>query len=336
MKVAVLGCGCLGGVIAAGISGRPDIDLTVVDRDPHIAEAIKKRGLTLRRGKRTRTHRVRLVEKVGSESFDALILATRANSLVEAARSLKGNLAPGACVITVQNGLAALDLLDVVGAERLVPGCVLWGASMEAPGEYRITNSGSFIIGSLSASHCPAAVSRAQALLSHVFPLTISSNIQGVLWSKLAITTTFTTLGAITGLPFGQLAASREIRGIILRIGAELFEVGRAEGISFEPLSAGLRIEGLISDAGYSRFLKHLLIRIIGYKNRHDESSMLDSIRRGLKTEIDFINGTVVRSAEGSGVPVPYNRTAVDLVEQMERGSRRPDKQNLAVFRKLD
>lgn len=336
MKVAILGCGSLGGVMAAGLSGRPDIDLTVINRNPHIARAINTSGLTLRRGKRARTHCLRLVEKVESESFDALILATRANSLVEAAKSLEGNLARGACVVTVQNGLVALDLLEVVGAERLVPGCVLWGASMEAPGEYRVTNSGSFIIGSLTDSTCPAAVSMAQTLLSHVFPLTISPNIRGVLWSKLAITTTFTTLGAITGLSFGQLAADREIRDIILRLAGELFEVGRAEGISFEPLSPGMKIQSLISDAGYPRFIKHLLISIIGYKNRHDESSMLVSIRQGLKTEIDFMNGRVVRSAEASGVPVPYNRTAVDLIEQMERGSLRPDKENLAALRKLD
>jgi 2-dehydropantoate 2-reductase len=336
MNVAILGCGSLGGVMAAGIAGRPDINLTVIDRDPSIAEAIMTNGLTLRRGKRTRTWGVHLVEKAGNESFDALILATKAGSLVEAARSLKQNLAPEACVITVQNGLVALDLVGVVGAERLVPGCVLWGASMEAPGEYRITNSGSFIIGSLDAAPPATAVSKAQTLLSLIFPVTISPNIRGVLWSKLAITTTFTTLGAITGLSFGQLAARAEIRKVMLRIGRELFAVGRAEGITFEPLGAGLNFERFLPDAGYSRFLKHLLIRIIGYKNRHDESSMLDSMRRGFKTEIDFINGTVVQSAERSGIPVPYNRLAVDLVEQMEQGSLRPALENLAAFRSLD
>jgi 2-dehydropantoate 2-reductase len=336
MNVAILGCGSLGGVMAAGIAGRPDTNLTVIDRDPSIAEAIMTNGLTLRRGKRTRTWGVRLVEKAGNESFDALILATKAGSLVEAARSLNQNLAPEACVITVQNGLVALDLVGVVAAGRLVPGCVLWGASMEAPGEYRITNSGSFIIGSLDAAPPATAVSKAQALLSPIFPVTISPNIRGVLWSKLAITMTFTTLGAITGLSFGQLAARAEIRKVMLRIGRELFAVGRAEGITFEPLGAGLNIERFLSVAGYSRFLKHLLIRIIGYKNRHDESSMLDSMRRGFKTEIDFINGTVVQSAERSGIPVPYNRLAVDLVEQMEQGSLRPALENLAAFRSLD
>jgi len=321
--------------MAARIAERPDIDLTVIDRDPHIAEAVNNRGLILRQGKRMRTPQARLVQQAGEQSFDALILATKANSLVKAAKSLKRNLAPGACVIAVQNGLVVLDLVEVVGAESLVPTCVLWGASMDAPGEYRITNSGSFIIGSLGASRSGGSLSKAEDLLSNIFPLSVSPNIRGVLWSKLAITTTFTTLGAITGLSFGRLATNREIRGVILRIGRELFEVGRAQGITFEPLSGALNIERFLSDRGYSRFLKHLLIRIIGYRNRHDESSMLDSLRRGFKTEIDFINGAVVQSAAQSGIPVPCNRMAVDLIEQMERGSLHPAQENLQAFRNL-
>jgi 2-dehydropantoate 2-reductase len=336
MKVAILGCGNLGGVMAARIAGRPDIDLTVIDRDPRLAEAINNRGLILRQGKRSWRPEVRLVETVGNESFDALILATKANSLVEAAKSLKRNLTPGAAVITVQNGLAALDLVDVIGAERLVPGCVLWGASMDAPGEYRITNTGSFIIGSLHACPPETVVSKAKNLLADIFPLSVSPNIRGVLWSKLAVTTTFTTLGAITGFTFGRLAASAVIRKVMLQIGRELFEVGQAEGITFEPLSGALNIEGFLSDAGYPRFIKHLLLRIIGHGIRHDESSMLDSIRRGFKTEIDFINGKVVQSAERFGIPVPYNRAAVDMIEQMERGSLRPAQENLKAFRNLN
>jgi 2-dehydropantoate 2-reductase len=63
---------------------------------------------------------------------------------------------------------------------------------------------------------------------------------------------------------------------------------------------------------------------------------MLDSMRRGFKTEIDYINGRVVESADRTGIPVPFNRLAVDMIEQMERGSRRPGMENLAAFSKLD
>jgi 2-dehydropantoate 2-reductase len=335
MNVAILGCGSLGGVMAGRLAGRRDIDLTVIDRDPKIADAVNANGLILREGNKVWTRPVRLVDNVGNETFEALIMATKAGSLKEVAESLKRHLAPDGALITVQNGLVALDLIEIVGAERLIPGCVLWGASMEAPGEYKVTNRGSFIIGSVDVSTSPPALSRAQSLLTHVFPVTLSPNIKGVLWSKLAITTTFTTLGAITGFPFGRLSASAEIRRLILRIGRELLAVGRAEGVTFAPLGGALDIERFLSDSGYSPFIKHLLIRIIGYRNRHDESSMLDSMRRGFKTEIDFINGRVVQSAHRSGIPVPYNRLAVDLIEQLERGERRPGPENLAPFRKL-
>jgi 2-dehydropantoate 2-reductase len=163
----------------------------------------------------------------------------------------------------------------------------------------------------------------------------VSPNIRGVLWSKLAITSTFTAMGAITGLPFGKLAANREIRDIMLTIGREVFEVSRAEGITLESLGGGMNIERFLSDQGYSRFLKHLFMRIIGGRHRDTESSMLDSIRRGRKTEVEFINARLVQAADRSGIPVPCNRLVVNLIREMESGKRQPRPDNLGAFRSL-
>jgi 2-dehydropantoate 2-reductase len=336
MKVAILGCGSLGGVMAARLAGEPDVDLTVIDSDPRIAESIRRGGLILRQGKRTSALPVRLVDEAGAAPWEVMILATKAVGLAETVEKLKGHMTPGACMVTVQNGLVALDLAEIVGNDRLIPGCVLWGASMEAPGVYRITNSGSFIIGGLGGSSSQPAMAAVERVLRRVFPLRVSRNIRGVLWSKLAITASFTALGAITGLPFGKLAVSRAIRGIILKIGRELFEVGRAEGISFEPLGGGMDIERFLSDRGYSPLLKHMLIRLIGYKHRRDESSMLDSIRRGRKTEVRFINERLVLGADRNGIPAPYNRLIVRLIREMERGERRPGLDNLAALHALE
>jgi 2-dehydropantoate 2-reductase len=327
MKVAILGCGSLGGVMAARLAGQPDIDLTVIDRDPRVTGSIRRDGLILRQGRKKSTYSIRLVDEAGAASWEVMILATKAVRLAETVEKLKEHMAPGACMVTVQNGL--------VGNDRLVPGCVLWGASMEAPGVYRITNSGSFILGGLGGRDSEAAVAAAASVLRRVFPLKVSQNIRGVLWSKLAITASFTALGAITGLAFGKLAASRAIRRIILGIGRELFEVGRAEGITFEPLGGGLDIQRFLSDRGYSPLLKHTLVRIIGHKHRRDESSMLDSIRRGGKTELEFINERLVLGAERNKVPAPYNRLVVKLIREMERGERQPGLDNLAAFRAL-
>ena len=77
-------------------------------------------------------------------------------------------------------------------------------------------------------------------------------------------------------------------------------------------------------------------MRIIGYKSRETESSMLASIRQGLKTEIEFINGRLVQAADLSGVPVPCNRLVVDLIRELESGKRQPRPDNLETFRSLD
>lgn len=319
--------------MAARLAVQQDHKVTVIERDPRISEVVNTKGLTLREGKKTRVCSVRLVEEAADDSFDALILATKSNGLVEAVEKLNSNLAEEGLVITTQNGLVALDLAEVIGDRFLVPGCVLWGASMDAPGVYRITASGPFIIGGLDEQANTPAVGRGETLLSRIFPVTVSPNIRGVLWSKLAVTSTFTAMGAITGLPFGKLAASREIRDIMLTIGRELFEVSRAEGITLESLGGGMNIERFLSDQGYSRFLKHLFMRIIGYKSRDTESSMLDSIRRGRKTEVEFINGRLVEAADRSGVPVPCNRLVVDLIRELESGKRSPKPDNLGAFR---
>jgi 2-dehydropantoate 2-reductase len=332
MNVAILGCGALGGVMAARLAVQQDYKVTVINRNPRISEVVNTKGLTLREGKKSQVCSVRLVEEADGNPFDALILATKSNGLVEAVEKLKSHLAEEGMVITTQNGLVALDLAEMIGDRFLIPGCVLWGASMDAPGVYRITNSGPFIIGGLGEQTNSPAVGRAKNLLSLIFPVMVSPNIRGVLWSKLAITSTFTTMGAITGLPFGKLAARREIRDIMLTIGREVFEVSRAEGITLESLGGGVNFERFLSDQGYSRFLKHLFMRIIGYKSRDTESSMLDSIRRGRKTEVEFINGRLAQAADRSGVPVPCNRLVLDLIRELESGTCQPTPDNLEVF----
>lgn len=333
MNVAILGCGALGGVMAARLAVQQDHSVTVINRNPQISEAISRNGVILREGKRTRTCPVRLVEEAEGGPFDALILATKCNGLVEAVENLKSHLAASACVITTQNGLVALDLAELIGYRSLIPGCVLWGASMDAPGVYRITGSEPFIIGGLDGGMSDPAAEKAETLLSHIFPVKVSPNIRGVLWSKLAITATFTSMGAITGFTFGKLAASREIRDIMLTIGREVFEVSRAQGITLESLGGGVNFERFLSDQGHSRFLKHLFMRIIGFKSRDTESSMLDSIRRNRKTEVEFINGRLVQAADRSGVPAPCNRLVLDLIRELESGKRQPTPDNLEAFR---
>ena len=365
MKVAVLGCGALGGVMAARLAGAAGITLEVYNRNPEIARAIEAGGLVLVEGARKSVAQVRLLPPPqettkGTGLLHLVILATKAVGLLEAARRLLPTLRDDGVFITVQNGLVAQDLVDALGPQRVVAGSVLWGASMDAPGVYRITAHGPFILGRLRAadgrpveSRSPtslrdsavdraaaedravsgaASVDRAAAVLENVFPVLRSDNMLGVLWSKLAITASFTTLGGITGLRFGELVRRRSTRRILLGLGAEVLAVAQSLGVALEPLGGGLNVERFLSPSGYPPLLKHLLMRIVGGKHRSTESAMLDSLRRGRKTELEFINGYVVRLAEETGVPCPLNRTALKMVREMEAGRIEPSVDHLRRF----
>lgn len=336
MRVAILGCGSLGGVIAVRLAADPDIRLTVWNRNPQIAEAAAGRGLRVRHGRRVRCARLALQtpERWQGEQLDCILLATRSDGLLQAARSLAGRLSQRGFFLTLQNGLIALDLAEQLGADRLLPGCVLWGAAMTSPGEYTVTATGPFLIGSLlDGPGSESQLEQAQRLLGRVFSVQRTANIRGALWSKLAITASFTTLGALSGLPFGQLAGTRPRRDILLALGREVLSVANACGVRLERLGAGLDVERLLCERGYPPALKHLLLRLVAFRHRRTVSGALRSLERGRPSELDFINGRLLRLAEAAGIAAPCNRLACELAGELERGVLHPDPALLERFR---
>jgi 2-dehydropantoate 2-reductase len=331
MNVAVVGCGSLGGVIAVLLSDRPGLRLEVLNRNPLIAEAAVRQGLRLRAGGRRLTARVLMSAAPSRGPYDAVILTQKANGLEQTCRDLLPALTPRGFFVTTQNGLSGLDLLREFGPERVVPACVLWGSSMRAPGAYELTATGPFLLAENGGT--AAALAAARGLLSQVFPVRTCPDVASALWSKLAITASLTALGALSGLRFGRLAAAAPIRRRILAIGAEVWSAAASQGVELGALGGGLNVRRFLQPAaqgGYPAGVKQLLLRLLGWKHRRTESSMLDSLLRGRPTEIDFLNGLVVRVAERAGLVAPWNRAVCELVGEMERGERRPGTPNLA------
>ena len=336
MRVAILGCGSLGGVIAVRLASQPGVRLTVWNRNPQIAEAAAGRGLEVRQGRRLQSARLALREpELGpGEPLDCILLATRSEGLLAAASSLAGRLSERGFFLTLQNGLIALDLAEELGSERVLPGCVLWGASMTAPGRYAVTATGPFLIGSLlEGSGAELRLEQARRLLAGVFPVKRTANIRGALWSKLAITASFTTLGALSGLPFGELAGTRPRRKLLLALGREVLAVASACGVRLERLGPGLDVERLLSERGYPPALKHLLLRLVAFRHRRTVSGALRSLQRGRPTELEFINGRLLHLAAGAGVDAPCNRLAFELAGRLERRTLAPDPALLERFR---
>ncbi len=326
MRAAIVGCGSLGGVIASRLWDHPSFDLTVVDTDPRIRKQAAAGGLVVTQGSRRTVCRPRFVSDLAGAhtTFDIILLTTKAGGVVDLATAARRHLSPGGFFVAVQNGLVGEDLVGELGPAQVVPGCVLWGASMTAPGEYRITADGGFIMGVLEPRHRADAgdnPATAAAFLSRAFPVRICDDMRGVLWSKLAITASFTALGALTGRIFGDLVGTRPLRRAILDIGSEVYAVSRALGIRLEPLGSGLNIERFLRPGGYPVPVKHLLLRIIGRRHRNTVSSMLASLQAQRPTEVDLLNGLIWQKAQELGLDVPVNRRITEIVHDLEAGA---------------
>jgi 2-dehydropantoate 2-reductase len=346
MKIVVLGCGGIGGVIAACLT-RAGHDVTPVTGNAQIAAAIA-------------THGYRVLEIDGSSwsvppkstplvaagdagdgaaaRYDLCIVATQSTTLESALASVAPHLAENAVVVCCQNGLPEDRAATVVGSARVL-GCVVgWGASMVEPGSYKRTSRGGLQLGRPRGdAPDPQPIAEILAPASEV---RVVDDLAGVRWSKLAINCATSTLGAAGGQPLGKLLRHRFIRRLALEVFAEVAEVARKSGVKPAPVAGTFELERLaISPAERKQKIgspslayKHTVLFAVGMKYRRMRSSMLYAIERGRPPEIDFLNGELVRRGAALGVPTPVNAALVETVRSIAGGEKKPSIETLRAL----
>ena len=335
-RLLLMGCGSVGGVIAGGLL-RAGHEVTIVAHNDGITQAINANGLHLTTPEERWTvpaaAHTRLDEVAGP--FDAVYLAMKATEVEEAARDVANHLSPGGYVVTLQNGVVEDRVGAILGRDRVVGALVGWGATMHAPGVYEMTSRGELVVGELDGQVTPR-VQQLKATLDAATPTTLSANIYGVLWSKLAINCVITTLGAVTGQLLGEMLRRRAIRRLALVIASEVVDVAEAYDVSLEPVGGTLDLYRLYLPSGRRAggfgpdvIFKHAIMLAVGIKFRRLKSSMLQSLERGRRTEIGFMNGYVVERGQEKGVPTPVNAALTAMVQEIEVGARPISPDNL-------
>jgi 2-dehydropantoate 2-reductase len=259
------------------------------------------------------------------EPFDTVLLATQPPQVEAAAESAAGVLAPDGRVVCFQNGLCEERVAKIVGAERVVGAVVTWGASMLEPGLYERTSSGGFSVGRLDGTR-DARLDELARLLEAIGPVSITDNLRGARWSKLAINCAISTLGTIGGDRLGVLMRQRYVRRLALEVMTEVVAVARAEQVRLEKVSGTFDLDWLaLTDtertaaASPGLMAKHTLLLAVGARYRRLRSSMLAAIERGREPAVEFLNGEVTARAERHGIEVPVNRAARDRVWKIAR-----------------
>jgi 2-dehydropantoate 2-reductase len=329
-RILVVGCGGIGGIVASYLRELGG-SVSAVTGNPKVANALVTTGARVREDGATRTIQgivafPELPEKI--EPFDFILLSTQPQDVERSAAVVARALAPNGRIVCLQNGLCEYRVARIVPPEQVLGAVVAWGGSQLEPGSYDRTSAGGFVIGRIDGKNATddPRVTELARLLECIGPTTITNNLAGARWSKLAINCAISALGTIGGDRLGVLMRSRRVRRLALEIMSEVVLVARHEGIALEKVSGTLDLDWLsltpnerTMTGGPSLVAKHTLLLAVGTRFRRLRSSMLAAIERGRPGAIDFLNGEVVQLAAAAGLDVPVNAAVQRLIHEIGR-----------------
>jgi 2-dehydropantoate 2-reductase len=304
VKIYFLGAGALGcaigGTLAAGGS-----DVTLIDPFEAHVNAINQHGLRIKEGDNERLVRVKAA--TGSRGLappDLMIVLVKSFHTEEAIKAALPIVGEHTAVMSLQNGMGHEEILaGVVGASHVLAGKTYVGGVLLGPGHVIAGTSGKLTdMGELDGSISERALAIAAEFERAGLPAAVSDNIVGKMWDKLLINVSTGALSAITGLTYGPLYELTEMEATALAAVAEAMAVARAAGARLSVKTP--REAWLMASEGLPHEFK---------------TSMLQSLEKGSITEVDFINGAVVRGGRRHGVPTPVNETLLALVKGIER-----------------
>lgn len=323
-RMVVIGTGPIGGIIGGRLA-RAGHDITFVDVDQEHVAAIRDEGLNVDVPDGAFNAKINIVypnEIPGK--FDIGFIAVRSNYTPEALATVLPHLSDDGLLVSLQNGINPPLLEQKVGPDRTIGVAIRMGSIRPAPGHVRTATRGHLYTGHLHGKNTPQ-LEKLNALLDSVIPSEISNNILGVLWSKL----TYTCLGYFGSLADAALVtscSSDRDRYMLVDFFAEVVSVGKAAGIRFIPLTEYNPLDFHPSNS-FEKRLAAVSDMARGW-NVADRKGPLRQLQKGIKTEVDYTLGYVVREGEKLEIPTPLCRKLLDLIHELESGKRKLSQQN--------
>jgi 2-dehydropantoate 2-reductase len=298
MKFAVMGAGAVG-CYYGGMLARVGHEVVLIGRPAHV-DAVRREGLRLQAQAFDERVPVRADTKVAAVAgADVVLCCVKSPDTEDAARAMQPHLAPGTLVLSLQNGVDNAERLRAVLAQEVLPAVVYVATEMAGPGHVRHHGRGELVIGP-----SPRSAALVEVFGAAGVPVQVSDNVAGALWAKLVLNCAYNALSAITQLPYGRLVQGEGVGEVMHDVVDECLAVARAEGVT------------LPGEA-------HEAVRRLAGTMPAQYSSTAQDLARGKPSEIDHLNGLVVRRGEARGVPTPVNRVLWALVKLMEAQPKR-------------
>jgi 2-dehydropantoate 2-reductase len=318
MKVAIIGAGAIGGLVAGYFADKGEQVLLVTPSE-YVAP-ISQNGLTIE-GVRGRVF-VRLpVKNQLDEKADLVILATKTQDLEEA---ISRNLTylKGVTLLTVQNGVRAEDLIaERLGTDNLCASIVMFGATYRTPGNIVHNFEGDWILGQIN-SGAQETLKETGMVTSKIFPSPLSNDITGMKWLKLFINAN-NCLPALLGKSMQETFENIQVCKISLRIWQEGLDIVKKAGITLSSLPT-FPVERLakLASMPLDQSAKIFSSIMLNLSKEPLYGSILQSIQRKRPSEIDYINGEFVRLADLIHQRAPLNEKLVYAVHEVEKSGK--------------
>ncbi len=300
MRICIVGAGALGSLFG-GLLARAGAEVSLYNpSNVEHMRAIAREGLRLERD--GECFQIAVEARTTPEALaqaDWVGIFVKAHQTGRAMAEIGPKISPRAWVFSLQNGVGMEgEILQFIPKERFVRGVTSQGATLLGPGRVRWAGVGPTKLGRWEGPIAPELEALRELLCRAGIETELSESIERLLWEKLLINCAINPLTALFDRPNGAVIEDVQLREIAREVVRETLRVARAHGVVLSDAEAIERVETVAS------------------KTARNISSMLQDVRRGRPTEIDYINGAVVREGQRLGIPTPLNLLLTKLLKE--------------------
>ncbi len=348
-KIAIVGAGAVGGYAGSHMVQAGE-DVTFIDPWPEHVEHMRKHGLRVTHARDVpefsvpvRALHVTDAQQLAREApVDIAFICMKSYDTAWATMLIRQYLAPDGYAVSLQNCMNEETIAGVVGWGKTL-GCIASSITVNLPDPGHIHRGAGkhgarhtvFRAGEVHGRSTPR-VEEVCRLVGTADSAMVTPNLWGERWSKLVANVMGNGLSACTGLPGAQMLQSEPIRRFGVRLGSEAIRVGQAQGYRLEeilhlpPETIARAGEG---DTAAMKAYEEQRFKDSKHTAAEQRPSMGQDMQKGRRTEIEFLNGYVVREGEKVGIAARANAVLTDIVKRVEKGELKPDPRHIEELR---
>jgi 2-dehydropantoate 2-reductase len=299
--VTVIGAGAVGSYFG-GLLARAGCDVTLVARQDHV-KAIQENGLYME----CQSFQERVSVKTSTEyqaikNADLVLFFVKSPDTESVAIEIQPYLSKDTIILSLQNGVDNCERLKTVLLNPVYPAVVYVATGMVGPGHVKHFGRGELVIGELEGGEaCLDQLNVLQEFLNKGnVPCSISKNIKHDMWLKFLVNCSYNAISGIGQIEYGQMIQSAHINALIEQITKEFLSVAEKEGINISPEQANSANEQIAKTMAKQK------------------SSTAQDLMKFKKTEIDYLNGYILRRGLAHQIPTPANQSVYALVKMLE------------------